>query len=85
MCYLLWLHNSGLCGHQTLHEQQIKFFLWMSTLILHCAHRKCLECVSHTVIVSACHGNIVNIKDSFSSSPILKLDRAYFFTDSEAL
>ena len=38
-----------------------------------------------TVIVSACHGNIVNIKELFSSSHILKLDGAYLFTDSKAL
>lgn len=83
--YVLWLYNLILCGYQTLHEQWIKCFLWMSTLILSCARRKCLECVSCTVIVSACHGNIVNIKELLSSSPILKLDGAYLFTDSKVL
>lgn len=85
MCYLLWLHNLILCGYQTLNEQWIKFFLQTSTLIFHCAHRKCLECVLFTVIVSTCCGNIVTIKELFSSSPILNLDEAYLFTDSKAV
>lgn len=85
MLFVLFLHNLILCGYQMLHEQWIRCFLWVSTLILCCAHRKCLECALGAVFVSACHGNIVNMKELCSSSPVLKWDGAYFFTESKAL